>query len=85
LEYGGNDHFHHRLLTIGFTSGGSVLVIWAITIVMGLLALLLKKGDFQESVIAIAIALLIFLLIISLMLFEDRLENKRKSGKKTIL
>jgi len=84
LEYAGNDHFHHRLLNIGFTSGNSVLIIWIITIVMGLLALLLKQGNQQEAAIAILIAMILFSLIISLMLFEDRIELKRESTKKTI-
>jgi len=84
LEYGGNDHFHHRLLTMGFKSNRSVLIIWSITVVMGLLSLLLKTGDILEAIIAISIALIIFILIISLMLFEDRLENKQNPGKKTI-
>jgi len=84
LEYGGNDHFHHRLLTIGFKKSSSVFIIWTITIVMGLLALLLKKGDVLEAIIALSVALIIFILIISLMIFEDRLENKQNSRKKTV-
>lgn len=77
LEYGGNDHFHHRLLNIGFTPGNSVIIIWIITVVMGLLTLLLKQGDQPEAIIATLIALILFSLIISLMLFEDRMEHRR--------
>ncbi|HPI27744.1 MAG TPA: MraY family glycosyltransferase [Candidatus Marinimicrobia bacterium] len=85
LEYGGNDHFHHRLLQMGFTKTGSVLIIWAITTVLGLLSLLLKQGDRQEAVIAILIALILFALIISLMLFEYRQERRSLSNKKIFL
>jgi len=84
LEYTGNDHFHHRLLQMGFTKTGSVLIIWAITTVLGLLSLLLKQGDRQEAVIAILIALILFALIISLMLFEYRQERRILSNKKII-
>ncbi|HPC35470.1 MAG TPA: MraY family glycosyltransferase [Candidatus Marinimicrobia bacterium] len=85
LEYGGNDHFHHRLLQMGFSKNSSVLIIWAITTVLGLLSLLLKQGDRQEAVIAILIALILFALITSFMLFEYRIEIRNKSNKKTIL
>jgi len=84
LEYGGNDHFHHRLLQMGFTKTGSVLIIWAITTVLGLLSLLLKQGDRPEAIIAILIALILFALIISLMLFEYRQERRSLSNKKNI-
>ena len=85
LEYGGNDHFHHRLLQMGFTKTGSVLIIWAITTVLGLLSLLLKQGDRPEAIIAILIALILFALIISLMLFEYRQERRSLSNKKIFL
>jgi len=84
LEYGGNDHFHHRLLQMGFTKTGSVLIIWAITAVLGLLSLLLKQGDRPEAIIAILIALILFALIISLMLFEYRQERRSSPNKKNI-
>ena len=85
LEYGGNDHFHHRLLQMGFTKTGSVLIIWAITTVLGLLSLLLKQGDRPEAIIAILIALILFALIISLMLFEYRQERRILSNKKLFI
>ena len=85
LEYGGNDHFHHRLLQMGFTKTGSVLIIWAITTVLGLLSLLLKQGNRPEAIIAILIALILFALIISLMLFEYRQERRSLSNKKIFL
>ena len=85
LEYGGNDHFHHRLLQMGFTKTGSVLIIWAITAVLGLLSLLLKQGDRPEAIIAILIALILFALIISLMLFEYRQERRILSNKKLFI
>ena len=69
---------------MGFTKTGSVLIIWAITTVLGLLSLLLKQGDRQEAVIAILIALILFALIISLMLFEYRQERRILSNKKII-
>ncbi|MFH1212939.1 MAG: MraY family glycosyltransferase [Candidatus Neomarinimicrobiota bacterium] len=84
LAYGGNDHFHHRLLFLGLKPWGSVVIIWIFTILMGLLSLLLKSGDLKEALVAILIALIIFCLLIALMIFEDRMEIKRNSGKKTV-
>jgi uncharacterized membrane protein len=70
---------------MGFTKTGSVLIIWAITTVLGLLSLLLKQGDRPEAIIAILIALILFALIISLMLFEYRQERRSLSNKKIFL
>jgi len=49
------------------------------------LSLLLKQGDRPEAIIAILIALILFALIISLMLFEYRQERRSLSNKKIFL
>ena len=36
-------HLHHRLLAMGFTHRGAVLVVYAIAILFSLIALLLKR------------------------------------------
>jgi len=88
MEYSGNDHFHHRLLALGLSSRTAVLTIWTFTLLMGLVALLIKTGTIFESLIALGIALIIFGLVMLGMVYEDltqiRAENKKmflKSSK----
>lgn len=79
LRYTGNDHFHHRILQLGFNPRTTVLIIYLLTIIMGLLSLLLKRGDFIESIIAISIAAIIFSLIVFSMVTEDVKVAKKKT------
>jgi len=85
MEYSGNDHFHHRLLALGLSSRTAVLTIWTFTLLMGLVALLIKTGNIFESLIALSIALIIFGLVMLGMVYEDltqiRAENKKNVSK----
>ena len=72
LEYTGNDHFHHRLKNLGLHSKTVVFVICLFTTIMGLLSLLLKRGDTFESLIALSIGIIILFLIVSFMIFQER-------------
>lgn len=44
-----NDHFHHRLLRLGYTHRRAVLVLYGITIGMGLLSLLLVHAHDDQA------------------------------------
>ncbi|MFA4839556.1 MAG: MraY family glycosyltransferase, partial [Candidatus Neomarinimicrobiota bacterium] len=75
MAYAGNDHFHHRLQQMGIKPKQTVLVIYLLTIVMGLISLLLKHGDFVSSLISLAIGIIIFYLIVAFMLHTDKEKN----------
>ena len=45
LEYGGKDHFHHRLMDLGFYSAGSLLFISFINISFGISAILVSNEN----------------------------------------
>ncbi|HCK99161.1 MAG TPA: hypothetical protein DHW42_03535 [Candidatus Marinimicrobia bacterium] len=72
LEYTGNDHLHHRLKNLGLKPKAVVFTICLFTTVMGLLSLLLKHGDFIESLSALAIGIIVSFLVILLMIVKER-------------
>ncbi|PIS31019.1 MAG: hypothetical protein COT43_00490 [Candidatus Marinimicrobia bacterium CG08_land_8_20_14_0_20_45_22] len=76
MAYAGNDHFHHRLQQLGIKPKQTVFVIYLLTIIMGLISLLLKHGDFASSLISLAIVIIIFYLIIAFMLHTDQEKNQ---------
>lgn len=79
LAYTGNDHFHHRLLQLGIKPKPTVIVIYLLTVMMGLLSLLLKQGNLTESLIALGIGVIIFCLIVAFMIHT---ENEKWLEKK---
>ncbi|MDD5766705.1 MAG: MraY family glycosyltransferase [Candidatus Marinimicrobia bacterium] len=80
MAYAGNDHFHHRLQQLGIQPKQTVIVIYLLTIVMGLISLLLKHGDFASSLISLAIGIIIFYMIVAFMLHADK--EKKQVEKK---
>jgi len=72
LEYAGNDHLHHRLKALGLRPKSVVFTLCMFTTVMGLLSLLLKRGDYFESFIALAIGIIIFFTVVSFLIFQER-------------
>ncbi|MBN2600714.1 MAG: undecaprenyl/decaprenyl-phosphate alpha-N-acetylglucosaminyl 1-phosphate transferase [Candidatus Marinimicrobia bacterium] len=72
LEYAGNDHLHHRLKALGLRPKSVVMTLCMFTVVMGLLSLLLKRGDYFESFIALTIGIIIFYSVVSFMIFQER-------------
>jgi UDP-GlcNAc:undecaprenyl-phosphate GlcNAc-1-phosphate transferase len=45
LEYAGRDHFHHYLMDLGLRSRGAVYFILAVSVSMGLSALIIAESD----------------------------------------
>ncbi|MCD6204163.1 MAG: undecaprenyl/decaprenyl-phosphate alpha-N-acetylglucosaminyl 1-phosphate transferase [Candidatus Marinimicrobia bacterium] len=78
LEYAGNDHLHHRLKALGLKPKSVVIILCVFTMIMGLLSLLLKYGDYFESFIALGIGILIFSVVVSLMVFQERKNGNYK-------
>jgi UDP-GlcNAc:undecaprenyl-phosphate/decaprenyl-phosphate GlcNAc-1-phosphate transferase len=69
LDYRGNDHFHHRLIRIGFTEEQAVFFIYFTSIILGLSALVIEHARVSYPVVVLLIqATMIFLNITILML-----------------
>jgi len=69
LDYKGRDHFHYRLINLGFKERDAVIFIYFTSIILGLSALVLEgtRDDFPVAVLFIQ-AILIFVNITILML-----------------
>ena len=69
LDYRGEDHFHHRLMYLGFKENQAVVFIYSISIVMGLSALVIEhaRNSFPMVVLVIQ-SIMIFINITILML-----------------
>jgi UDP-GlcNAc:undecaprenyl-phosphate/decaprenyl-phosphate GlcNAc-1-phosphate transferase len=69
LDYRGDDHFHHRLIHLGFQERTAVIFIYLTSIIMGLSALIVEQAKFSFPVVVSLIqASLIFINITILML-----------------
>lgn len=69
LDYRGYDHFHHRLINLGFKEEEAVIFIYAICIILGLSALVIEHARISFPVVVLLIqAILIFIAITLLML-----------------
>ena len=60
LEYGGKDHFHHRLIDMGLYSTGSLLFICFINISLGISALLVSNENGWIGAMSVIQAFIIF-------------------------
>ena len=75
LDYTGRDHFHHRLVNLGFGEKGAVVFIYIISIVLGLSALVLEHARTSYPVLILMVqAVLIFISISILMLVGRKVE-----------
>ncbi len=61
ISQGGRDHSSHRLVAIGFSEKKAVLVLYAFSIVSGLLALAINRLNIGTSVVLIVMYLLFIL------------------------
>ena len=68
LTYTGKDHFHHRLSRLGFSVRQTVLLIFCLSLCLGLSALTLSRAALTEAVMSVIQAGFIFLMISVLML-----------------
>ncbi|MFH1407230.1 MAG: MraY family glycosyltransferase [Candidatus Omnitrophota bacterium] len=68
LEYTARDHFHHRLVDLGFTQRSAVLFIYAVAMVLGLGALVLWRAQARAGMLLLLQAVILFTLISVLML-----------------
>jgi UDP-GlcNAc:undecaprenyl-phosphate/decaprenyl-phosphate GlcNAc-1-phosphate transferase len=76
LDYRGRDHFHHRLINLGFKEEEAVLFIYSITIILGLSALVIEHARVSYPVVVLLIqATMIFICITILMLIGRQIDN----------
>jgi len=69
LDYRGADHFHHRLMHLGFREEAAVVFIYSTSIIMGLSALVIEHARTSFPVVVLVIqATMIFINITILML-----------------
>ena len=69
LEYTAKDHFHHRLLSIGFSVKSAVIFISLLNLLLGLIAVnIVIDNEFTETIISFFEVGLIFVIIVILMI-----------------
>lgn len=68
LEYTGKDHLHHRLVHLGLTEKETVIFIYALSLALGLGAVVLRSGKTLDSFLLLIQATIIFLIITVLMI-----------------
>lgn len=75
LDYTGRDHFHHRLINLGFKEQDAVIFIYITSIILGLSALVLENAKASYLVLLMIVqATLIFVSISILMLRGRKVE-----------
>ena len=67
IECAGKDHLHHRLFNLGLSEKQTVLMIYLISLVLGISALVLRNADKLNACLLLLQAILIFVLIAILM------------------
>ena len=67
LEYAGKDHFHHRLMKLGFSEKKTVIFIWGLNLCLGLGSLVIRDSGVKGSILLLVQSVIIFLMIVVLM------------------
>ncbi len=64
LDYAGKDHLHHRIYATGIGKRNAVFVLWFITLIIGLSAVIIRTGGPLEAYLALiqAGAIMVFFL-----------------------
>jgi len=65
---GGKDHLSHRLTRSGFSRKNSVFILWLLSGLFGLSAILISNLNFNDEIIALTFAALIWILLFTLFL-----------------
>ncbi|WP_396135804.1 glycosyltransferase family 4 protein [Chamaesiphon sp. VAR_69_metabat_338] len=63
LSTPGKDHLHHRLLAQGFSQRHSAVILWAIALAGGMIAMRLQPGIRQMAIVVTAIGIAILLVM----------------------
>lgn len=77
---GDRSHFHHRLLRIGFSQRQCVAFMWLIALAFGLGGMLITRGGWLASLVVLAQAVVLLLLIVLMERVVGRGERFRKES-----
>ncbi len=84
LEFTGRDHFHHRLAALRLGNLGSVLVIYIVTLWLGLSALALKNAAGLAAHLQVGEAVVVFVMMAFFMVFVprqyDQIDRQRRDN-----
>jgi UDP-GlcNAc:undecaprenyl-phosphate/decaprenyl-phosphate GlcNAc-1-phosphate transferase len=72
LKYGGKDHFHHYLVDVGLPKAGAVIFIYAVTISLGISAVMISNDSVIEGLLSLFQAAIVFGVIAILMVVGKR-------------
>ena len=72
IEYVGKDHLHHRLMGLGLNQVQSVVIIYVLSLVFALAALVLKKATIEQAVLLLVQCVLILTIMAVLMIVGRR-------------
>lgn len=72
LKYGGNDHFHHRLINLGLYPTETLFLICFVNISLGINAIMVSNERYLAGILSILQAAIIFAVIAILMVIGKR-------------
>ena len=74
IDYVGKDHLHHRLEALGLSKKQSVLFIYFLMAILGLGALVLKRGGTTEALLVLSQSAMV-LLMVAVLMIKGRANN----------
>ena len=80
IDFTGRDHIHHRLEDLRIGRVGAVLVIYVVTIWLGLSALVLKNTTGTNAILQVAQSMIVFVLLGFFMVFVSRQYAEIRDG-----
>jgi UDP-GlcNAc:undecaprenyl-phosphate/decaprenyl-phosphate GlcNAc-1-phosphate transferase len=72
IDYTGRDHIHHRLAGLRIGNRNAVLVIYVVTIWLGLSALALENTTGLNAILQVSQSVIVFLLLGFFMVFVQQ-------------
>ena len=83
FTYAGKDHFHHRLHYFGLPNKAVVIMIFLITICLGLGAIVLRNARKIDAILILAQSIIVFVLLGFFLSFVERRYIKEQKYLKT--
>ena len=72
FDYTGKDHFHHRLYTMGLGKSSVVFFMYALNIMLGFSAVIIRTGETLEAYLALIQAFLILAMFTITMVYAEK-------------
>jgi len=77
LDYVGKDHLHHRLESLLRSKRGSVLLIYLLSVCLGITAVVLRKAGTAEAIVLVLQGVFV-VIIVTILEHEGNRRNRRK-------